>query len=100
MTGRKGFVTGVVLTVIVGALVLGIGHRAASHDVPSASAGVSHAALADLPVGLGAGSGDDYPYKDRAQDSGFDPWGEYFRECTSWVAWALHSRNGFEMPFY
>jgi len=29
-----------------------------------------------------------------------DPWGEYNRECTSFVAWALASRNGFTMPFY
>ncbi len=44
--------------------------------------------------------GDDYPYKDLPQDSEFDPWGEYVRECTSFVAWALHSRNDFTMPFY
>jgi CHAP domain len=27
-----------------------------------------------------------------------DQWGYYNRECTSFVAWRLHSRNGFEMP--
>lgn len=27
-----------------------------------------------------------------------DNWGYYTRYCTSWVAWALHDRNGFEMP--
>lgn len=27
-----------------------------------------------------------------------DPWGYALRYCTSWVAWALHDRNGFEMP--
>jgi surface antigen len=26
--------------------------------------------------------------------------GEYNRECTSFVAWRLHSRNGFDMPFH
>jgi hypothetical protein len=30
----------------------------------------------------------------------FDDWREYNRECTSFVAWALASRNGFNMPFY
>jgi surface antigen len=56
-----------------------------------------------LPVGgKGGDPGDDYPayLKDAPQDSLFDPWGEYNRECTSFVAWALHSRNGFEMPFH
>jgi hypothetical protein len=31
-------------------------------------------------------------------DSRVDSWGYYNRECTSFVAWRLHSRNGFEMP--
>ena len=45
--------------------------------------------------------GDDYPaeLKNRAQDSVADQWGEYNRECTSFVAWALATRNGFNMPF-
>lgn len=45
--------------------------------------------------------GDDYPskWKDVAQDSVIDDWRQYNRECTSWVAWTLHSRNGFEMPW-
>src|SRR5258707_5673367 len=34
-----------------------------------------------------------------AQDSMFDTWHEYNRECTSYAAWMLHSVNGFEMPF-
>lgn len=38
--------------------------------------------------------------KDSAQDTYYDPWGEENRECTSAVAWWLHERNGFEMPFY
>lgn len=38
--------------------------------------------------------------KDSAQDSLIDPWGEYNRECTSFVAWRLHYSNGFEMPFH
>jgi surface antigen len=51
----------------------------------------------------GSGSGtrvDDYPsnWKSAAQDSLVDSWGYYNRECTSWTAWRLHSRNGFEMP--
>lgn len=32
------------------------------------------------------------------QDSMYDTWGEYNRECTSYVSWMLHSVNGFEMP--
>lgn len=27
-----------------------------------------------------------------------DPWRVYIRYCTSWVAWALHDRNSFEIP--
>lgn len=52
--------------------------------------------------GKGGGWGDDYPanLKDAPQDSIMDPWREWNRECTSFAAWALHSRNGFEMPFY
>jgi surface antigen len=46
--------------------------------------------------------GDDYParLKNAPQDSLVDQWGEYNRECTSFVAWALASRNGFGMPFH
>jgi surface antigen len=46
--------------------------------------------------------GDDYPaqWRNAAQDSVLDQWREYNRECTSFVAWALYSRNGFNMPFY
>lgn len=60
--------------------------------------------LASMTVGLGqAWAGvDDYPsqWRDAAKDSLVDDWGEYNRECTSFVAWRLHSRNGFEMPFH
>ena len=43
---------------------------------------------------------DDYPsaWRDSGQDSQFDDWGYYNRECTSWVAWRLHTL-GFEMPY-
>jgi putative cell wall-binding protein/surface antigen len=45
---------------------------------------------------------DDYPdqWKNVPIDSMFDTWLEYNRECTSFVAWRLHSKNGFEMPFH
>jgi surface antigen len=48
-----------------------------------------------------AQDGDDYPakWRDADKDSTFDDWGYYNRECTSWVAWALHSREDFEMPW-
>jgi surface antigen len=49
-----------------------------------------------------AASGDDYPLylKNRGMDTMLDPWKEWNRECTSFVAWRLHSRNGFELPFH
>ena len=56
-------------------------------------------ALAMAPVAL-AGV-DDYPAPWRAptpKDSMIDTWRYYNRECTSFVAWRLHSRNAFEMP--
>lgn len=56
------------------------------------------------PVGKAFGwtSGDDYPSKWRnaPKDSVADDWLHFNRECTSWVSWALHSRNGYEMPFH
>jgi surface antigen len=56
-----------------------------------------------VPAAHSAAAGtDDYPAPWRAptaQGTVFDSWGEYNRECTSFVAWRLHSRNGFEMPF-
>ncbi len=44
--------------------------------------------------------GDDYPqpWRSGALDQYVDSWGYYSRECTSFVAWRLHSKNGFEMP--
>ncbi|WBM79372.1 cell wall-binding repeat-containing protein [Cryobacterium breve] len=71
--GLAGFVTVVVLA--ASALVF----------APAASAGT-----------------DDYPdqWKNVPIDSMFDTWLEYNRECTSFVAWRLHSKNGFEMPFH
>ncbi len=41
-------------------------------------------------------TGDDYPakYKNYAIDSIVDEWNFYNRECTSFVAWCLNSRNG------
>jgi len=44
--------------------------------------------------------GDNYPepWRSAALGAYVDDWGYYTRYCTSWVAWALHDRNGFEMP--
>lgn len=59
--------------------------------------------LTTLLVNSSADAGtDDYPavWRNAAMDSTFDTWGEYNRECTSFVAWRLHARNGFEMPFH
>ncbi|TFD06104.1 CHAP domain-containing protein [Cryobacterium sandaracinum] len=45
---------------------------------------------------------DDYPaqWRNIPIDTVFDTWRMYNRECTSFVAFRLSSRNGFEMPFY
>src|SRR5690348_2087854 len=52
-----------------------------------------------LPAGA---VNDDYPaqWKNAAPDTVYDTWRELNRECTSFVAWRLHSRNGYEMPFF
>lgn len=43
--------------------------------------------MANESSSSGTGSkGDDYLYKNKAKDSGVDPWGYYFRECVSFVA--------------
>lgn len=44
--------------------------------------------------------GDNYPSKWKAHPGGcdVDDWGYCATWCTSWVAWALHDRNRFEMP--
>jgi len=38
--------------------------------------------------------------KGSAQDYLIDPWSHYNRECTSFAAWRLASRNGFNIPFH
>lgn len=56
-----------------------------------------------------AGTGDNYPepwrsgggtpyYVNSIFQFNYDSWGYAVQNCTSWVAWALHDRNGFEMP--
>ena len=37
--------------------------------------------------------GDDYQFKDRAADSGTDPWGYFFKECVSFVASRLSNQG-------
>ena len=53
--------------------------------------------IAPVPAMAGV---NDYPsqWANASPDSLIDDWGYYSRECTSFVAWRLHSRNGFEMP--
>lgn len=48
-----------------------------------------------------AGS-DDYPskWKNPAMDTVVDDWREYNRECTSFVAFRLSTRNGYDMPWH
>src|SRR5438105_915939 len=89
---------------LLAALALVPGHAS------SASTGVPHApGLAAPRVQLSVKHAgpllpdDDYPAPWRPPtpiDTILDSWGEWNRECTSFVAWRLHSRNGFEMPFY
>lgn len=44
--------------------------------------------------------GDNYPepWRSAPLDAYLDTWRYYSRECTSFVAWRLHSTNGYEMP--
>lgn len=77
------------------------GGEATVSPAPAGESAVGATPTFDLPAdGARGGSGDDYPWKHLAKDSGYDRWGMSIRNCTSWVAWALHSRNGFEMPFH
>ena len=44
---------------------------------------------------------DDYPYRDKSYGTyripeDVDPWSMFYRECTSFAAWCLSSRNGYE----
>ena len=56
--------------------------------------------VAISPKSANAGT-DDYPtdWKNAQMDSLLDTWGESNRECTSFVAFRMSDRNGFEMPF-
>jgi surface antigen len=58
--------------------------------------------LAGLSAGPANAGTDDYPamWKNAAPDTLVDSWGEYNRECTSFAAFRLSSRNGFTMPFH
>lgn len=72
----------------------------------TARTGASVVAVLALALGLllaapaSAGTGDNYPaqWKNVPLGAHVDEWGYYSRYCTSWVAWALRDRNGFEMP--
>ncbi len=41
-----------------------------------------------------------YGYRKGIKYGESDPWGFYLRNCTSAVAWWLHERNGFDLPFF
>ena len=55
--------------------------------------------IALFPTASAYTTGDDYPseYKNKANGSIVDQWNFYNRQCTSFVAWCLNSRNG--VPF-
>ena len=46
---------------------------------------MANASMDEGTVAIGA-KGDDYRFKDKAKDSGADPWGYYYRECVSFIA--------------
>ncbi|MBQ1344086.1 MAG: S-layer homology domain-containing protein [Firmicutes bacterium] len=60
------------------------------------------AAIMCLAVALPALAVDDYPskYRDVPKDSVTDEWRFYNRECVSFVAWCLSSRNGIAFSNY
>ena len=90
LIGRHGALRKVVLTPHAQALV-----SSARHARVKVVAVVVKYGQSDLV-------GDDYPaaWRARRRDSVLDDWGNYNRESTSFVAWALASRNGFRMPFH
>ncbi|MBQ2158066.1 MAG: hypothetical protein II443_05840, partial [Oscillospiraceae bacterium] len=51
-----------------------------------------------IAAAVPAYAADDYPanLKNARKDALVDPWRFYNRECTSFVAWCLNSRNGVE----
>jgi surface antigen len=103
--GRPGFlrhphksrITGLGLTLLTAIAVSGLAGvtpaNAGTDGYPTSIAGCHYA---NNP----SGAAFTCDLKGSTQDSLIDPWREYNRECTSFVAWRLHSRNGFEMPFH
>ena len=56
----------------------------------------------DNVIAYAYSTGDDYPYRTKclgchtinnSNHSDIDPWNFYYRQCTSFVAWCLNSRN-------
>src|SRR6187549_3474708 len=45
---------------------------------------------------------DNYPdrWKNQPMGTVVDEWGYYNRYCTSWVAWSMFNKNGFDVPRY
>ena len=60
------------------------------------SAAQEGAAQTAANTDLSATGGDDYPsiYRDPAKDTVIDRWKFFNRQCTSFVAWCMESRNG------
>jgi surface antigen len=90
---RAAVIIAVLALAPLATLVVGVQPASAgTDDYPTSIAGCRDAAHPNNP-----------PFtcnlKGSAKDSLIDPWNEYNRECTSFVAWRLHARNGFEMPF-
>lgn len=82
------------LVLIVVALVIFVTHAYADvDDYPTAIAGCHYASNTRGAPFVG-------DLKDTTQDTLIDPWGEDNRECVSFAAWRLFSRNGVTLPWY
>src|SRR2546429_1057885 len=89
---RIGLVTIVMSLLITMMIVVSKPALAGTDDYPISISGCHYASNP-------GGSAFTCNLKNAASNTLIDPWKEYNRECTSFVAWRLHSRNRFEMPF-
>jgi surface antigen len=73
-----------------------------SRSMPSVLVACVAAAVILLFPAMAFAGMDDYPavWKSPEPDTVKDTWGYSNRECESFVAWRLHSRSRFEVPYY
>jgi surface antigen len=96
MTQTKTFLASVGVALAFSGASVGVAQALVGSKAPALSADLTFIG------GRGGDPGNDYPakWRDIPMDSVFDLWGEYNRECTSFVAWALATRNNFNVPFH